>query len=149
MIESFDESIGLQTSHMNRRMLRFLNHSLEWYDITLEQWVVLSKLAEEEEITQKMLSVKTEKDPASILRILDILEKKELIERRQNAGDRRASSLYITARGRALKDEVIPYIENRFKEIVEGISEQEITTYLKVLHRIDLNLVDLLNKQKG
>lgn len=148
MVSSFDESIGLQTSQMNRRMLRFLNHSLEWYEISLEQWVVLSKLAEQEDINQKMLSVKAEKDPASLLRILDILERKGLIERRQNAGDRRSTSLYITAKGKELKNELAPYIEDRFKEITSGISEQEIEVYMKVISNIDDNLKKLLDKQK-
>lgn len=148
MVSSFDESIGLQTSQMNRRMLRFLNHSLEWYEISLEQWVVLSKLAEQENINQKMLSVKAEKDPASLLRILDILERKGLIERRQNTGDRRSTSLYITTKGKDLKNELAPYIENRFKEITNGISEQEIEIYMKVLGNIDTNLKNLLDKQK-
>lgn len=148
MVSSFDEAIGLQTSQMNRRMLRFLNHSLEWYEISLEQWVVLSKLAEQENINQKMLSVKAEKDPASLLRILDILERKGLIERRQNIGDRRSTSLYITTKGKELKNELAPYIENRFKEITNGIPEQEIEIYMKVLGNIDTNLKKLLEKQK-
>jgi DNA-binding MarR family transcriptional regulator len=148
MIATFDESIGLKTSQMNRRMLRFLNHSLEWYEITLEQWVVLSKLAEQEDINQKMLSVKVEKDPASLLRIVDILERKELIERRQNNGDRRSTSLHITNKGKALKTELTPYIEDRFNEIVSGISKQEIEIYMNVLDHIDSNLINLLNRQK-
>jgi DNA-binding MarR family transcriptional regulator len=148
MITSLDQSIGMQTNQINRKMLRFLNHSLEWYEITLEQWVVLSALAEQENINQKMLSVKTEKDPASLLRILDILERKELIERRQNKGDRRSSFLYITGKGENLKDEVIFYIEDRFKEIMSGISEQDIEVYMKVLEKIDTNLTSLLDKQK-
>ena len=76
MKTSFDEMIGLQSNKMNKKMLRYLNRSLEWYELTLEQWVVLSTLAEQENINQKMLSIKIEKDPASLLRILDILEKK-------------------------------------------------------------------------
>ena len=78
MKTSFDEMIGLQSNKMNKKMLRYLNRSLEWYELTLEQWVVLSTLAEQENINQKMLSLKIEKDPASLLRILDILEKKAL-----------------------------------------------------------------------
>ena len=72
MKTSFDEMIGLQSNKMNKKMLRYLNRSLEWYELTLEQWVVLSTLAEQENINQKMLAIKIEKDPASLLRILDI-----------------------------------------------------------------------------
>jgi DNA-binding MarR family transcriptional regulator len=133
---------------MHKKMLRFLNRSLEWYDITLEQWVVLSTLADNESINQKTLSIKAEKDPTSLLRILDILEKKGLVERRQFQGDRRASSLFITVEGKRLKEEVAPYIEDRFKEITASIPENEIEIYERVLKGIDHNLDELLDKHK-
>jgi len=148
MKTSFDEMIGLQSNKMNKKMLRYLNRSLEWYELTLEQWVVLSTLAEQENINQKMLAIKIEKDPASLLRILDILEKKGFIERRQVPGDRRASSLFITDEGKRLKNEVAPYIENRFKEITADIPENEIEIYEQVLGKIDRSLDALLDKHK-
>lgn len=149
MEASFDEMIGLQSSQMNKKMLRFLNRSLEWYEITLEQWVVLSTLAEQESINQKTLSVKTGKDPTSLLRILDILERKGFIERRQFKGDRRASSLFITAEGKSLRNEVAPYIEAHFKKITADIPEQNIEIYEQVLRQIDQNLDKLINEQKN
>ena len=148
METSFDEMIGLQTNQMNKKMLRFLNRSLEWYELTLEQWVVLSTLAEQDNINQKTLSVKIGKDPTSLLRILDIMEKKGFLERRQFPGDRRASSLFITDEGKRLKNEVAPFIEDRFKEITAGISENEIEIYERVLKEIDHNLDGLLEKGK-
>lgn len=144
MQASFDEIIGLQANQMHKKMLRFLNRSLEWYEITLEQWVVLSTLADNESINQKTLSMKAGKDPASLLRILDILEKKGLVERKQFQGDRRASSLYITAEGKRLRAEVAPYIEDRFKEITSCIPEDEINIYEQVMKKIDHNLDELI-----
>lgn len=149
MLSTFDEAIGLQTSQMNKKMLRFLNHSLEWYEITLEQWVVLSTLAEQENINQKTLSEKSGKDPTSLLRILDILERKGLIERRADKADRRASSLFITAKGQNLKNEVAPYIDERFKEITANIPEHDIEIYEQVIKKLDQNLVELLDKKKS
>ena len=148
METSFDEMIGLQTNQMNKKMLRFLNRSLEWYELTLEQWVVLSTLAEQDNINQKTLSIKIGKDPTSLLRILDIMEKKGFIERRQFPGDRRASSLFITNEGKRLKNEVAPFIEDRFQEITAGIPEKEIEIYERVLKEIDHNLDGLLEKGK-
>lgn len=149
MTLSFDEAIGLKSSQMTRKMLRFLNHSLEWYEITLDQWVILSTLADQESINQKTLSIKSEKDPASLLRTLDILERKGLIERRHDKTDRRASSLFITPKGKNLKNEVAPFIEERFKEITKNIAEQDIEVYEKVVNKLNDNLVELLNKQKA
>lgn len=146
METSFDETIGFQTNQVQKKMLRYLNRSLEWYEITLEQWVVLSALSENESINQRSLSAKIEKDPTSLLRILDILEKKGFVERRPFLGDRRASSLFITEKGQHLRSEVAPYIENRFKEITANISEGEIKVYEKVLGEIGRNLDELLKR---
>lgn len=145
---SFDQTIGLKSSRMNRKMIRFLNRSLEWYELTLEQWVVLSTLAEQESINQKTLSIKAGKDPASLLRILDILERKGFIERRQFQGDRRASSLFITDEGKKLRNEVAPYIEAHFKKITNNISERDIEIYEQVLKKIDHNLDELMDEQR-
>lgn len=149
MATSFDEKIGLHTNQMHKKMMRFLNRSLEWYELTLEQWVVLSTLSEQEQINQKTLSLKSGKDPTSLLRILDILEKKDMIERRQFQGDRRASSLFITEKGRKLKEEVAPYIEDRFKDITAGVPENEIEIYAQVLEKISYNLDSLLDGHKN
>ena len=148
MNTSLDELIGLQTSQTHKKMLRYLNRSLEWYEITLEQWVVISTLAEHESINQKMLSIESGKDPTSLLRILDILERKGLVERRENKSDRRASSLFITITGKRLKSEVAPYIEERFKEITANIPDNDIEVYEQVLKKLEGNLDKLLIKQK-
>ncbi len=145
MPTNLDESIGLQTNRMQKKLLRYLNRSLESYNITLEQWVVLSTLAEQENINQKTLSLKSGKDPASLLRILDILERKYLVKRGVDKLDRRAFLLQITAQGKSLVENVAPFIEERFKEITADIPNDEVSVFKQVLKKMDDNLEFLLN----
>ena len=145
MPTNLDESIGLQTNRMQKKLLRYLNRSLESYNITLEQWVVLSTLAEQENINQKTLSLKSGKDPASLLRILDILERKHLVKRGVDKLDRRAFLLQITAQGKSLVENVAPFIEERFKEITADIPNDEVSVFKQVLKKMDDNLEFLLN----
>jgi MarR family transcriptional regulator, transcriptional regulator for hemolysin len=146
-LKFFDELIGFKSSQMNRKMLRYLNQTLEWYGITLEQWVVLSTLSDEENINQKTLSLKTGKNPTSLLRILDILERKKFIERREDKNDRRASSLFITDNGNKLVQEITPYIDEHFKEITANVLDQNIEIYEHVVNEIDQNLAELLKSK--
>lgn len=148
MPKSLDQSIGLQTNRMQKKLLRYLNRSLESYNITLEQWVVLSTLAEQENINQKTLSVKSGKDPASLLRILDILERKSLIKRGLDKLDRRAFLLQITPQGKNLSEKVAPFIEEKFKGITSGIANSEILVFQQALKKMDDNLETLLKNQK-
>lgn len=145
MLKSLDKSIGLLLSQSDRRMLRYLNHCLLRFEITMEQWAVLSKLTDQEGINQKLLAVKTEKDPATLLRILDILERKQLLERNQSRSDRRSSELYTSDKGKHLANEVSAYIEECFAKIVQGISEEEIDMFAKTLRKFHSNLETLLD----
>lgn len=47
-------------------------------------------------MSQKELSKLTEKDQATLTRIIDLLEKKKLIQRRINEQDRRSFILHVT-----------------------------------------------------
>lgn len=137
---SQDEEIGMLTNKTNRKMLRFLNSKLQKYDITPEQWNVLLSLSKEEKVNQKQLSKKVDKDQATLVRILDILEKKELVERKSSREDRRAFFIDVTDKGRELVNKLIPFISGIFEQMLNNISIEEIDTYRKVLMKINENI---------
>lgn len=137
---SQDEQIGMLTNKTNRKMLRFLNSKLQKYDITPEQWNVLLSLSKEEKVNQKQLSKKVDKDQATLVRILDILEKKELVERKSSKEDRRVFFIDVTDRGRELVNKLIPFISDIFEQMLNDISIEEIDTYRKVLMKINENI---------
>ncbi|MCA1055462.1 MarR family transcriptional regulator [Rossellomorea aquimaris] len=141
MRETRDESIGLFTSNTVKNIIRFLSINLKGFDITPEQWTVLKRLSENDGINQKELAVKSEKDQPTVTRILDILERKELISKQKNAEDRRSFLLFITEKGTALKEELSPFIEEIWENrILSGISEEELDTYRHVLIKMNENL---------
>lgn len=148
MYKTYDEEIGQLTNQVNKRIMRYLNSKLESYDITLEQWNVLLKLSQENEINQKQLAQKVDKDQPTLARILDILERKNLIERRANKSDKRAFKLNITDDGIKLKNEVIPYIEQYFENIISGISEGELEIFKKVMIKISSNIDNSEKREK-
>lgn len=111
-------------------------------DLTSDQWIVLKRVSEVEGITQKDLASSTYKEPASITRILDILERKNYIERRSTKEDRRVYELYLTKEGRKTVDEVIDAaIEGRAKG-VKGFSEEEVKTLINLLSRMHDNFTE-------
>ncbi|KLU64382.1 transcriptional regulator SlyA [Desulfosporosinus acididurans] len=140
MFTTYDESVGQLTNQTNKLIMRYLNSKLELYDITLEQWIVLLKLSQQDKITQKKLAENVDKDQPTLARILDILERKKLVERKPNEKDRRAFSVQMTEKGINLKKHVTPLLENLFATIVEGISDEEMETYKRVLLKINRNI---------
>ncbi len=141
MTTTRDETIGLYTSHTVKNIIRFLTLHLKDFDVTPEQWTVLKRLAEQDGISQKQLAMKAEKDQPTVTRILDILERKELIYKQKNTEDRRSFLIFITEKGMTAKNELSPFIEELYEEtILKGISEEELEVYKSVLSQINANM---------
>ena len=143
MFESYDQNVGNFTNLVNKKMVYYLNSQLGVFDITAEQWQVLLKLSKQNNINQKVLSKIVNKDQPTLTRMLDILERKALVERHVSKEDRRSFCIHITEKGLALTEKLIPYIEDIFKKILNGISEKDLNIYLDVLTKIDKNINNL------
>jgi MarR family transcriptional regulator, transcriptional regulator for hemolysin len=134
------EPVGMLISQTSRNLLRFLALQLKEYEVTPEQWSVLKSLGINDGVTQKELSQKTDKDQATLTRILDILERKLLIERRPNKEDRRSFLIHITEAGEKLKEHLYPFIEGLYgKQLLNGISEEDLNLLQQILIQINEN----------
>lgn len=134
-----DESLGFLINHAGRRISQLLTHHYQSFDITTEQWVVLNRLAEQDGISQKELSLRAEKDQTNVTRILDHLQRKGFIERRSNPLDRRSFLAFITDKGRELNQQLIPIEEQVIQSILRGVTEEELNGFTKVLVHITNN----------
>jgi DNA-binding MarR family transcriptional regulator len=121
-----DDSIGFILNHAGRRVSQLFTSRLQPYGITTEQWTVLSRLAEQDGISQKLLAQRAEKDQTNLTRILDQLERKGLVERKANAADRRSFLTYITAKGKELQGTLAPIEQRVVQEVTEGLSAGQI-----------------------
>lgn len=140
MSTNYDETIGYFSTYSNRKMIRYLSLQLEEYDITLEQWTILAKLPEQQAVNQKQLSVLVDKDPTTLVRILDILERKQLVRRRVSKEDRRAFLILITDKGKVLKKLITPVIEAAFLRILDDISTEKLQIFHEVLSKMNQNI---------
>jgi DNA-binding MarR family transcriptional regulator len=148
MFVSLDESIGLLSNQTNRKMVRYVNLKLKNYDITLEQWVVLLVLSKEDIMNQKQLAQKVEKDQPTLARILDILERKNLIERQSIKEDRRSFLVHITDLGINHKQEVATFLEDVFEKMLTGIPKAKIDIYKEVMLQVNQNITNQLQEWK-
>ena len=97
-----------RTSHaiLNKLQKRFRE---EGYNITVEQWQVLINLNNTNHQFHQQLAENTFKEKSTITRLLDGLEKKNLIERVSDTVDRRQKRIRITARGKSLLNKLKPF----------------------------------------
>ncbi|WP_423409388.1 MarR family winged helix-turn-helix transcriptional regulator [Heyndrickxia sp. MSNUG] len=147
---SMDKAIGSASVRLSKKLTRYINLQLKPFSITTEQWSVLRTLSESNDISQKELSERADKDQATLTKILDLLEKNKFIERVQNPSDRRSFLIKITQKGAQLVKEVTPYLEEVFAKITDSIQAEKLAIYKETVLSLENNIEMLLeeNKQK-
>jgi DNA-binding MarR family transcriptional regulator len=108
--------------------------------ITVEQWILLKIISESTDLTQKELALKSSRDPASITRTLDILQKKEFITRESVPNNRRSYFICLTKVGEVFIKKNMPIIQGQRRKSVEGFSEKELELFSDMLIRVRKNM---------
>lgn len=109
-------------------------------DISGEQWVILKRTRENPGLTQKELAETTYKDPASVTRMIDLLEKRNFVERKSSLEDRRSYGIYLTDEGQDFVDGVLPLAKEMREYGLKGVSEKDRIIFVDVLKKIYTNL---------
>jgi DNA-binding MarR family transcriptional regulator len=110
------------------------------YGITPEQFHLLENLSAESGRSQREIGQLVRKTPANVTRILDRLEARGLVTRRNDPGDRRATLVFLTGSGQALADELYRVIEPLARRVVQGIDPAALQQARQVLLKIKSNL---------
>ena len=113
-----DEDIGFFIAVTSRLMDRALNVRLKKYGVSFGQWPFLMMLWAEDGLTQRDLSRRLSNEEATTTRTLDRMEADGLIRRKANIADRRQRNIYLTSKGRSLRDKLVP----------EALANSDVTT---------------------
>ena len=100
--EKFSDSLGTQINLVARWMRIALERELVSYGVTPSQWMLLMALGQKNMQGQTELGKMVNLDNATITRCLDKLQTMSLIVRHQDAHDRRAQKVSLTAKGQKI-----------------------------------------------
>jgi MarR family transcriptional regulator, transcriptional regulator for hemolysin len=118
---------GVRFSLLARRWRRALDAHLAARGLSDATWTPLVHLQESRDgITQKELAALVGIDGSSLVRLLDILHRQGLIERRVDAADGRARLVHLTDAGRARVAEIRRALVEAEAEILKDISDADI-----------------------
>lgn len=109
-------------------------------DLTADQWVILHQLHQHGALSQSQLGDKTYKDAPTVTRIIDLLEKKSYIVRKQDKEDRRKFMIELTPQGKKDIDRLIPYVIEFRKLGWNGLTDKELKQLQSILEKINSNL---------
>lgn len=123
-----------------RAMRTFIDQCARAHGMTRAQWGVLARLERQEGMTQAEMAESLEIQPISLVRLIDRLCDQKLVERRPHESDRRANRLYLTARGRATLERLVPLGREISGDVLASLSEAETGRLLQQLLRIKANI---------
>lgn len=136
------ESIGFRISELGRLVINRLNSNFkeQGYPVTHEQWSIMIRLWEEDGLTQNKLSTLTGRDQPSISRLINNLEKNELVMRMAHPVDKRTNLIFLTPKGKKLQIGLIEQAQKTIEQISDGIEKEDLDQFLRVLSKIKKNL---------
>jgi DNA-binding MarR family transcriptional regulator len=138
----FKTSFGRLLGSAHVAMFRYLNQLMVDKDlpITPNQFRVLTHLWENDGLPQSELATCINRNRANVTRIIDILEKKGIVERKDEPNDRRVHRIFLTEKGKALREPTAQCALQSIEDALKGISKKDIEVCEKVLLRIKENV---------
>jgi len=107
--------------------------------ISYDQWMVINTIYKKQGVTQIYVAEQTRKEPASVSRILKLLEAKEIIERISDRTNKRAKRLYLTPNGDEIHSKATRLFNMIAKDGFNGVYEQEINLFVRILDKVQNN----------
>lgn len=140
MNTELDQSIGRMLYETTQNIKNWVEKLLAPFDLTGEQFHLLKSVSVEVGIPQRSLCELVIKTPANLTRILDRMEKKGLVIRKDNPEDRRSSLVFRTEVGEQLVEEATGVLIPLANRIKNGIEKEDLEVFKQVIHQIDQNL---------
>ena len=113
----------------------------ERYKLDIPEWRVLATLGfRNEACTAQYISHCTRTHKSTISRAVMSLMQRHLVERVENADDRREFSLRMTDKGKTLYEELIPRLLRKEQGIMACLSAQERKDFARLLSKMEESL---------
>ncbi|RKD92897.1 MarR family winged helix-turn-helix transcriptional regulator [Mangrovibacterium diazotrophicum] len=114
----------------------FKKHDIE---LSLEQFIILHQLSQNENITQQDLSNELQKDKSIILRQINTLLEKRYVVRLPDKEDKRKKNLILTQKGYDALTFSKSIAQTLSAELLQGVSTEELKNFENVIEKIQRN----------
>lgn len=135
--------VGIRFSMLARRWCHEVEAFLAEAGLSDATWAPLVHLREGGDgQSQKHLAARLGIDASSLVRLLDILERQSLIERRPDQHDGRARQVYLTPEGEARVAHIRNLLWQAEELFLADLSDKEAQVMLDCFDRIDARITD-------
>jgi len=143
---NLDEAIGGLISKTSWYMKTYFNNKIKenGLDVTPEQWTLLIIIFKNPGVSQTDIAKNGLKDKTNVTRILDVLEKKKYIIRKNDENDRRIYKIYLTKNGENILKKLFPIVEAVNITTCKDLEDNELLQLKKSLLKIIDTLKNLI-----
>src|ERR1700693_45929 len=125
------ESVGFVVREVWRLFARCLQPRIAREGVTLGMWFVLRMLWDEDGMTQRELGERVGINAPTVVTALNSMERAGLVKRVHNQADRRKINVFLTARGRKLKNKLWPMAAEVLALGLSGLNRSQIQSLNK------------------
>lgn len=137
-----DDRLAHLIRDAGRVLTRSLQTRLAEHSVSFGHWTFLRILWVTEGLTQRELSEQAGLMEPTTFTALKAMEANGLIERRQLNGNRKNIHIYLTQKGRDLKEVLVPLAEEVNEISIQGIECEDLRVTRRTLLRIITNLAE-------
>ena len=138
--EEEEGGVGYLVRDLHRAFSRALQQRIASHGVSMGQWFFLRALWDEDGLTQRELSQRVGMMEPTTVTALNGMERRGLVERVRNPHDRRKVNIYLTPKGRSLRDVLLPCTEQVGVQALRGVAEEDLAVTFAVLRRMMTNL---------
>ncbi|MBI1206303.1 MAG: MarR family transcriptional regulator [Azospirillum sp.] len=133
-------AIGYIVRDVHRAFSRALQARIASHGVSMGQWFFLRALWDEDGLTQRELSQRVGMMEPTTVTALNGMERRNLVERVRNTHDRRKVNIFLTPKGRALREVLLPCSVGVNEQATQGISAADLARAIQVLSQMAVNL---------
>ena len=136
------KEISVELHLTSNKLKRYIASMLRLQNVPLtpEQLMLIDLLWNEGDMSQQQLADLMQKDKNSVTILVDAIERKGLVIRKQNRNDRRSNTVTLTDKAIALKQETKKKGISILDKMLDGMSEDELRSFLTILRKLNRNM---------
>lgn len=135
-----DNAFGVLVANIRNLLKNRLEKDLQEYGISPSESIIIRRLCEKDNLTQRELAKDTYFKQSSLTLLIDKLEKKGMVERKAKKNDRRAYLVCITKEGKKLEQILKDASKKVEEETLINIDTQTKELLIETLKTIHSNL---------
>jgi len=141
--------IGFLISDVARQMRGAFDRRVRRLGLTRAQWQVLSLLHHRPGASQTELAELLEVERATAGRMIDRLERKNWVERRADAADRRINRLFLTTEARDVQSDMGRIAEDMMDDAMGSLAAEEQDLLADMMERMKARLQSMVVRTNG